>query len=123
MATPLLGIFRFANYTKQRKVFVKRAWSGPCWSASSAPGNPLAQPRASKRVDYVAEHRVPDIGWLHPRPADRLPHHRRGQVTGWHRREAAAVLADRGPRRGQDEYLTLAGVHGSSAHMSMPPLT
>jgi hypothetical protein len=29
MVTPLdlLGIFRFANYTKQEEVFVKRTWS------------------------------------------------------------------------------------------------
>ena len=47
----------------------------------------------------------------------------RGQVARRHRRQAPAVLADRGPRRGQDEYLTLVVVHGSSAHMSRPPLT
>jgi hypothetical protein len=35
MVTPLglLGIFRFANYTKQEEVFVKRAWSAAVLSA------------------------------------------------------------------------------------------
>jgi hypothetical protein len=74
-------------------------------------------------VDHVAEYRVPDLARLHPGPADRLAHHGGAEVTGRHRGQPATVLADRGPHGGQDEYVTLVVIHGSSAHMSRPPLT
>ena len=56
-------------------------------------------------VDAVAEYGMTHLGRLDARPADRLADHLRGQVTGRYGGQAAAVLADRGPDGGQDEYV------------------
>jgi len=56
-------------------------------------------------VEHVAEHDVTDVVRGHARPADGLPDHLGGQVTGRDGGEAATVLADRGPDGGYDEYV------------------
>ena len=77
-------------------------------------------------VDHVAEDRVPDLGRVHAGPADRLAHHRGGEVAGRDGGEAAAVFADRGPHGGQDQDIAAvfhAFLQSLSPHMSRPPLT
>src|SRR5205823_14747987 len=49
-----------------------------------------------------AEPDVLDLLRRHTRPRHRLANHERGEVVGAHARQRAAIAADRGAHRGQD---------------------
>ena len=58
-------------------------------------------------VDHVAEHGVAHVRGIHLGPGHRVAHHRGGEVAGRHGRQTAAVFADSGPHRGQDQDIRL----------------